>query len=535
MSLKREVIIIPATITENSSNTFAQKNTAAYCRVSTDNEEQLTSYENQLEYYKEKILRNPEWQYAGIFADEGISGTQTNKRIEFNNMIKKCEQGKIDIVLTKSISRFARNTVDCLKYVRLLKSLGIAIIFEKENINTMSAESETLISLLASLAQAESESISGNVKWGKRKGYAQGKATISFNHLLGYEKDKDNNPVIVAAEAEIVKHVFERYLAGGSLLSIKASIEEKGYLTKRGSKNWSTYVIRHMLENEKYVGDVIMQKTYTTDCISKKVKQNNGELPKYWIKNNHPAIIDRVTWNRVQKEKARRNGKRKVADKTKTELSKYSSKYALSELLICGECGSHYRRVTWSRNGVKTRLWRCICRLEHGKKYCRESPTLKENLLENAILSEVNKYISNENLIDILNGNMHEVLTENMDEVQNPFHMKKEMQRLENLRKDLIAGTKDVDVKARSSHYKRIGEITSELSSLQSKVSTVEIKDKGNVILDELVNNKTKIESFDNDIIRQLIDYVRVIDKDIVEVKFRHGASSEVALDSKII
>ena len=236
MSLKREVIIIPATITENSSNTFAQKNTAAYCRVSTDSEEQLTSYENQLEYYKEKILRNPEWQFAGIFADEGISGTQTKKRVEFNSMIKKCEQGKIDIILTKSISRFARNTVDCLKYVRLLKSLGIAIIFEKENINTMSSESETLISLLASLAQAESESISGNVKWGKRKGYAQGKATISFNHLLGYEKDEDKNPVIVAAEAEIVKHIFERYLAGGSLLTIKASNEKRGYKTKRGSK-----------------------------------------------------------------------------------------------------------------------------------------------------------------------------------------------------------------------------------------------------------------------------------------------------------
>jgi site-specific DNA recombinase len=535
MSMKREVIIIPATITENSSNTFAQKNTAAYCRVSTDSEEQLTSYENQLEYYKEKILRNPEWQFAGIFADEGISGTQTKKRVEFNNMIKKCEQGKIDIILTKSISRFARNTVDCLKYVRLLKSLGIAIIFEKENINTMSAESETLISLLASLAQAESESISGNVKWGKRKGYAQGKATISFNQLLGYEKGEDKIPVIVAAEAEIVKHIFERYLTGGSLLSIKASIEKKGYKTKRGSKNWSTYVIRHMLENEKYAGDVIMQKTYITDCISKKVKQNNGELPKYWIKNNHPAIIDRVTWNRVQKEKARRNGKRKVADKTKTELSKYSSKYALSELLICGECGSHYRRVTWSRNGVKTRLWRCICRLEHGKKYCIDSPTIKEDLLHKAILNEVNKYISNENLIDILNSNMHEVLTENENEDHNPFHLQKQIKSLENMRKDLIIRMKGVDIKARSSHYKRIGEITGELSELQSKVSTVEIKKGSSAVLDELIMSKTKIDSFDNDIIRQLIDYVRVIDKDIIEVKFRHGAKSEVALESKII
>ncbi len=187
------------------------------------------------------------------------------------------------------------------------------------------------------------------------------------------------------------------------------------------------------------------------------------------------------------------------------------------------------------RNGVKTRLWRCICRLEHGKKYCTDSPTIKEDLLHGAILSEVNKYISNENLIDILNSNMHEVLTENENEDHNPFHLQKQIKRLENLRKDLIIRMKDVDIKARSSQYKRIGEITSVLSVLQSKISTVEIKKESSSILDELITNNTKIERFDNDIIRQLIDYVRVIDKDTIEVKFRHGAASEVALDSKII
>ena len=375
MNGEKELVIIPATVKPENKKAYQQKRVAAYCRVSTDSEEQLTSYENQLEYYTEKIMKNPDWDMVGIFADEGLTGTQTKNRVEFNKMIKMCKKGKIDLILTKSISRFARNTVDCLNFVRALKAIDVAVVFEKENINTLSMESETLISLLATLAQAESESISGNVKWGVRKGFKQGKAIIHYNHLLGYEKGDDGNPRIVKDEAKIVRLIYNSYLAGSSLTNIKRVLENRGIKTPQGKDVWSIAPIQHILRNEKYVGDVLMQKTYTTDCISKKVRKNNGELPKYLVKNHHEAIIDRVTFNRVQKEIARRVSKRKVSGKAKTQVAKYSSKYALTELLICGKCGSHYKRVTWSGNGKKKIVWRCICRLDYGNKYCPESPT----------------------------------------------------------------------------------------------------------------------------------------------------------------
>jgi site-specific DNA recombinase len=327
------------------------------------------------------------------FADEGITGTSMKKRTEFKRMIAACKRGRIDMILTKSLSRFARNTVDCLDTVRVLKANGIGVIFEKENINTLTESSEFLITLFSGFAQAESESLSKNVRQGKQFGMKDGIVHFQYKKLLGYRRGENGQPEIVPEEAETVRRIYRRYLEGASEGEIKKELEADNVPTAAGLAGWSHRVVHSILTNEKYIGDALLQKTYVTDCISKKVVKNQGELPMYYIENHHPGIIPKELFQRVQEEMARRTSKRKVMQKTgKTEQGKYSAKYALSELLICGECGTPYKRCTWSRNGKKRIVWRCVSRLEYGTKYCRSSPTLDEGKLHDAIVAALNRY-----------------------------------------------------------------------------------------------------------------------------------------------
>ena len=394
-TLERRVRVIPAaktTIAEKSSGQNKQR-VAAYCRVSTDSEEQLNSYKAQKEYYTQEIEENPDWEMAGVFADEGLSGTSLKKRKEFNKMIAACKRGRIDTILTTSLSRFARNTVDCLETVRMLKANGIGVIFEKENINTMTESSEFLITLYSGFAQAESESLSKNVIWGKWKSMEAGNVPFQYDKMLGYRKGVGGEPEIVPEEAATVCSIYRRYLDGCSLGQIKDELEADNVPTACGIQSWSYQVIRNILTNEKYMGDALLGKTYITDCISKKVKKNNGERPMCYVENNHPAIIPKEMYQRVQEEMTRRSSKRKVMQKSgKTEQGKYSAKYALSELMFCGECGTPYKRVTWARNGTKRIVWRCISRLEYGTQYCHESPTLNEEKLHRAIREAINEF-----------------------------------------------------------------------------------------------------------------------------------------------
>ena len=303
-----KVITIPAK-PEVASRQAVQRQlrVAAYCRVSTDDEEQLTSYEAQQNYYTDKIMTNREWTMAGIFADEGITGTSARKRPEFLKMIRLCKQKKIDIVLTKSISRFARNTVDCLNYIRALRELGIAVIFEKENINTLEADSEILITMLGAFAQAESESISANVRWGKRQAMREGKTIIQYNRLYAYEKGEDGKPKIIQEQADVVRSIYDQYLSGASLRMIKDRLEAEQIPNVTGGSQWTITAIRSILTNEKYCGDVLLQKTYISDCISRKVIRNTGQLPMYLVQNHHEGIVERKTFDAVQAEMARRS------------------------------------------------------------------------------------------------------------------------------------------------------------------------------------------------------------------------------------
>ena len=272
---------------------------AAYCRVSTDTEEQATSYETQVEHYTEYISRNPEWTLAGIYADDGISGTNTKNRVEFNRMMDDCGAGRIDMIITKSISRFARNTLDCLKYIRKLKAQNIPVYFEKESINTLDAKGEVLLTIMASLAQQESQSLSQNVKLGLQYRYQQGKVQVNHNRFLGYTKDAEGNLIIDPEQAEIVKRIYREYLEGYSMDRIKAGLERDGIPTGSGSKVWYTSTINKILRNEKYIGDALLQKTYTTDFLNKTRVKNNGIMPQYYVEGNHEAIIPKHLFLKV--------------------------------------------------------------------------------------------------------------------------------------------------------------------------------------------------------------------------------------------
>ena len=537
-TLDRRVRVIPATKTQGAiySTHDGKKRVAAYCRVSTDSEEQLNSYEAQKSYYTQKIADSPDWEMAGIYADEGISGTSMKKRTEFKKMITACKRGHIDLIITKSLSRFARNTVDCLETVRLLKANGIGVYFEKENINTLTESSEFLITLFSGFAQAESESLSKNVAWGWRKSAEAGNVYFQYKRMLGYRKGTDGQPEIVPEEAKIIRRIYRRYLAGCSLGQIKQELEQDNIPTAQKVERWSSAVIHNILTNEKYMGDALLQKTYITDCITKKVKKNMGERPMYYVENNHPAIIPRETFDQVQKEMTRRSSKRKVLQKSgKTELGKYSGKYALTELLVCGECGSPYKRVTWARNGKKRIVWRCVSRLEFGTKYCHNSQTLDESRLHNAILAAMNEYaaIRQEVCPDVL-AMVEEAKRAMSQAGAMLLELKKRMDEVSQEQSDvldrLLANMADAELNA------RMKALTDEKEALKAQILKVQQKEvsmaeqaaKRQQMWDSLKECSAGYTEFDDEFVRQIIRKITVEDAETIHVHFR---DSDVVLE----
>ena len=530
MPTAANVTIIPAKAqTAENRDKYHQLRVAAYCRVSTEQEEQQNSYQVQIAYYTDLINRKKEWTLVGIFADEGISGTQTKKRTEFNRMIRMCKNKKIDLVITKSISRFARNTVDCLEYVRQLKELGIGVIFEKENINTLTMTSEFMIALYGSFAQAESESISKNVSWGKEKAFREGKVQFQYKHLLGYKKGADGKPEIVPDEAETVRLIFSLYLDGYAYQRIADVLEQQERKTALGKSKWDKKEIARILRNEKYVGDALLQKSFTVDCLTHKIVKNNGEKPMYLVTDHHAPIVDRDTFNRVQQELARRSSKRKISDKTTTEQGKYSSKYALTELLICGHCGTPYRRTTWAARGKKQIVWRCLSRLEHGKKYCPDSPTIKEENLHKGIIRAINNYYScRDDIARILKANIGSVLEcQGQEEI---LATEKRLKEIDIVRNDLIGSIASggCDEDKLDSEFSRLyqeeQQLNERLEILKSQNKTsAETQAKLDKIMNMIGHEKFELETFDNVLIRKLIECVKVLNKTEILVIFKGG------------
>ena len=501
-------------------------NVAAYCRVSTEAEEQQNSYQVQIEYYTNYINSNPEWTLAGIFADEGISGTQTKNRTEFNRMIRMCKKKKIDLVLCKSTSRFSRNTVDCLDHIRLLKSLGIGVIFEKENINTLTAQSEFILSLYSSFAQAESESISKNITLGNQMAFKEGKVRYNYKYLLGYKKGEDGKPVIIPEEAEVIQLIFKLYIDGGSTHTIAQELNNKKYPTRSKSGKWSAMHIKRILQNEKYIGDCLLQKTYTIDCISHKAVKNNGERPMYYVSDCHPAIIDKTTFNIVQQEITRRNAKRSVCTNTFTEQGRYNSKYALTELLICGECGTAYRRCRWTSHNRDRTVWRCINRLEHGPKYCK-SPTIDEEPLHNAIVRTINEFYNcSDDVAKVLKSAADTVLSEsNNDEIKQIEQRLKDIDQARNDFVNLIA-TGACAPDSLDDEFARLyseeEKMSQKLLSLKSQRKT-EQSEFADDIKDVIDKSSFELHQYDDVLVRKVIECVKILNKEEISVTFKGG------------
>lgn len=357
------------------------------CRVSTDQEEQLSSYENQVRYYTEMITGNPEYEMVDIYADEGISGTNTKKRDDFNRMIADCRVGKIDMIITKSISRFARNTLDCLNYVRELKDLRIGIVFEKENINTLDAKGEVLLTILSSLAQDESRSISENSTWGIRRRFEQGKYKMSTKRFLGYDTGEDGNLIINSQQAKIVVRLYEEFLSGKTVDYIARIFKAEKIKNWDGKYNWQASTLDSMLRNEKYMGDAILQKSYTADFLSKRRVLNDGALSKYHIKGDHEPIIDVETWEIVQAELERRN--KYCKDHFTNAYSQKSENNPFYAKIICSNCGNVYSRVKYTtRAGAKSIKWRCgSCNKTNGHKTCSNKYVTNETFTKLFIMS----------------------------------------------------------------------------------------------------------------------------------------------------
>jgi len=546
-AVKKNVAVIPANTIYNKGIRTELKllRVAAYCRVSTKLEQQEGSYEAQISYYTEKIKSNLNWQLAGIYADDGISATNTKKRDDFNAMIEDCMAGKIDMIITKSVSRFARNTVDSLQTIRKLKEKNIAILFEKEGVNTLEGSGELLITILSSQAQEESRNISENTRWGITRRFENGIIAVNHKKFMGYTKDKKSGElVIVPEQAEIVRRIFRMYLEGSSILEITRALEKDKIKTVTGKDTWHPGVIEKMLSNEKYMGDALLQKTYTVDFLTKKRVKNDGIVPQYYIEDNHEAIIPKEIFYKVQEEKTRRANLNKAAvtrksNKLKKEKSKYSSKYALTEILVCAECGHPYRRQVWSKYGQKSAVWRCENRLKNGAKAaCKNSPTLKEEPLHNAIMTAINNIVENkgefivafrENVIRVIGDySTKDIPTEYDKKIES---LQKEMLYLieENAKQGALA--EDFD-----DEYKRISEEINELKKAklrlaQEKKQAESFGEQLNEMESTLKTVRSDVREFDEDLARRLIKTIKVNKGERLEIQFESGIVMEQMVD----
>ena len=536
---KRVTLIEPKKSIIVDKSKYEQLRVAAYCRVSTDSEEQLTSYQTQMKVYTEMIAAKKEWTFAGMYADEGISGTRADKRPEFKRLISDCLAGKIDYIITKSVSRFARNTVDCLDTVRMLKGRGIGVFFEEQNIDTLKSDSELYLVIYAGFAQSESESISKNITWSYRKNFEEGKAIFIYKKLLGYKKGEDGNPEIVPYEAAIVERIFNMFLSGQPVNMIAQTLQSENIQIPGKKFSFTKPMIIGILRNEKYCGDCILQKTVTVDCISKTRKANEGEAPMYIVENNHPAIISREIFNRAQEEFSRRNVTMPKSKKTSITASGKYSKYALTEVLKCAECGSRYRRCTWTSHGQRRIVWRCISRLDYGKHYCPDSVTVPEPALQAAIVRAL-KHFNAENEATYLtlmkatigdaiglNGGSEEIdlLNRRIDALN---------KKMMNMVAEAIQSGQDIE-----DNEEEFKEISENIAQLKNRITAIQesqtedgsLSDRLAQIQDIIDQREQNKDQYDDAIVRQMIECIKVHKDGKLTIIFGGGYEIEEHLE----
>ena len=538
---ERIVEVIPATWNpaDESVREIRKLRVAAYCRVSTELEQQQSSYDIQIEYYTRHIMQNPNWIFAGVFADDGRSATNTFRRDDFNQLMNQCMKGKVDMVITKSISRFARNTVDCISWVRKLREKNVAVYFEKENLNTLDDSTEMILTILSSQAQEESRAISTNVKWGYARKFEKGESTRQRSY--GFRKAPTGEMCIVEEEAAVIRNMARWFLDGDSLERIKHRLEDAGIETTTGKRTWSTGTIYNILTNEKIMGDVLLQKTFTADYLTKRRVKNSGQQKQYYVKNHHEAIIPKTVYYKIQEEIARRSSLKKAGTrKGKTAQGVYSSKYALTGIMVCNECGAHYRRTTWAKNGKKVIVWRCINRLEHGTKRCHESPTLKEEVIQEAIMGKLHSLSIDQEEENFLNGVKEDILR--VAKVVGGACTEEEIDKtIEELRDQLMdyvgmAAREHGGENWYSDRMRKLGLQISELKKRRESIREQEkIRDEYEYLDQEIsriigeTGGATGAE-FDNIFIRQIVREIRVISKNKLQIQLRTGMVLDVNL-----
>ena len=399
---------------------------AAYCRVSTDDDEQLGSFESQKLYYEQKIASNKDWVNAGIFADEAVTGTKTDKRSGFQDMIAHCHNGEIDMILTKSISRFARNTVDTLNYVRMLRDRNIAIFFEKENINTLDMNGELLLTIMSSLAQQEVESLSQNVKMGLQMKMKRGEL-IGFNGCYGYDYHTEDKSITVnEEEAEIVRMIYDMYLEGYGTTTIAKRLMELGIKNKKGEVSWHTHGVMGMIKNEKYKGDILLGKTFTTDPISKRRLANMGEENQYYLRDHHEPIVSREIWDKAEEIRMKRS-RNKVVETTGNR-ERYTRQYSFSSMCECAYCGHKLtRRTRHSRSDYEKPVWQCMNATKNGIANCPNCKAVDEAILEGAFLDA----------FGLLAGNFDDVLDVVLSYVAESADSDENMRKKQQIDKDI--------------------------------------------------------------------------------------------------
>lgn len=489
---------------------------AAYCRVSTESEEQSRSYDNQVTYYTDLINGNPEYEFVNVYADKGLSGTSADKRIDFQRMMMDARDGKIDLILTKSITRFARNTLDTLKYTRELKDLNVAVEFENERINTLSKEGEFMMTLFGSMAQEDSRKISESSQWGYKQKFKEGKAMVNTNKFLGYDKDREGNLVINKEEAEVIIRIYDEYLSGKSIVKIARGLEADGIKTGAGKVKWWDSTLRGILENEKYKGDLLQQKTVTIDYLSRKRLKNDDIEAKYYIENNHEAIISNEKWEAVQVMREKRAMKKGI----KKGSTKYSNKYAFSSKVICAQCGERFRRRVWnSTNPSRKIVWQCKGYINNGKEYC-DMKAVDDDVLKQAFVDMFNDLFKNKDAFLKTMSNNIETVLNRLNHRNERLIIDEEIEHV----KDKLKGyhrrfaEREID---KEIFEELTEELREQLDALREKKELLqadedrarEIRLRIEKLKQVLVERKTLLTEFNDEVFNAFVDHIEVVNK----------------------
>ncbi|MDO4301296.1 MAG: recombinase family protein [Clostridia bacterium] len=524
--MAKSVTTIPATknrFTAAPINSKKKRKVAAYARVSTDLEDQQSSYAAQCDYYTSYIKSRDDWEFVALYSDEGISATSTKYRAGFNSMIADALDGKIDLIITKSVSRFARNTVDSLSTIRKLKDNGCECYFEKENIWTFDSKGELLITVMSSLAQEESRSISENCTWGQRKRFADGKVTVPFGRFLGYDRGDDGNLVVNEEQAKIVRKIYGYFLQGRSTYQISKLLTEQGIPTPGGKQKWGRAVVKSILTNEKYKGDALLQKVYTTDFLTKKKKKNEGEIPQYYVEGNHEAIISPKVFDQVQA----------LMEIREPIKSRNSCVNIFSSKIKCGDCGGWYGSKVWHSNDKYRRvIWQCNHKFE-GEK-C-STPHLDEETIKKLFVRALNIFCKEKNT----------VISE-FEEIMNTAFITDELEiQAENLNNDMNVTIeliqKCIDENAhraqdQTEYEKHYEALVSHLENTKSELERIQAEIINKQAQKQMMENFIKtlkslpelVDYFDEGAWYALCEYITVYSKNDVRVMFRNGVEISI-------